>query len=290
VALIRTGCPIWTHEQWFGSLFPANTLKEQSLATYARHFNSVEGNTSFYHIPDEKTIRRWAEQVPNDFRFTFKFHRSISHDKKLLNIKDELHLVLNRMALLEDKLGCLILQLPASFSPSQLGTLTHFIQLLPKNFRYAIEVRHLGFFDKSDNEKAFNQLLIEHNINRAIMDTRALFACPANGDKIIEDAHRKKPRVPTNVIATSDTPLVRFVGHPVIQTNKPFYTPWIHKTKQWLDEGKSPYLFFHMANTVDAPWLAEAFFNDFKQLYPNTLIPSMILPKTHNNQLDIFGA
>jgi hypothetical protein len=44
-----------------------------------------------------------------------------------------------------------------------------------------------------------------------------------------------------------------------------------------------------MANTFDAPWLAEAFFNDFKQLYPNTVIPSIVLPKTHNNQLDIFG-
>ena len=172
---IKTGCPIWTHEQWFGSLFPANTAKEQSLATYAQHFNSVEGNTSFYHIPDAKTVTRWSEQVPNDFRFTFKFHRSISHDKKLLNIQDDLHLVLNRMALLEDKLGCLMLQLPASFSPSQLGSLAHFIKLLPKDFRYAIEVRHLGFFDKSDNEKALNQLLIENNINRVIMDTRALF-------------------------------------------------------------------------------------------------------------------
>jgi hypothetical protein len=44
-----------------------------------------------------------------------------------------------------------------------------------------------------------------------------------------------------------------------------------------------------MANTVDAPWLAEAFLNDFKQLYPNTVIPSLALANTHNNQLDIFG-
>ena len=121
------------------------------------------------------------------------------------------------------------------------------------------------------------------------MDTRALFACPANGNKILEDAHRKKPKVPTNVIATSNTPLVRFVGQPNIHANKVFYTPWIHKTKQWLDEGKSPYLYFHMPNTFDAPWLAEAFFNDFKQLYPNTPKPSMALPKNHINQLDIFG-
>ncbi|AGH46172.1 DUF72 domain-containing protein [Paraglaciecola psychrophila] len=289
MSLIRTGCPTWTHEQWFGSLFPANTAKERSLEAYAKYFNSIEGNTSFYHIPDEKTLQRWADQVPNDFRFTFKFHRSISHDKKLLNIEDDLHLVLNRMALLGHKLGCLMLQLPASFGPQQLDTLAHFIRLLPSDFRYAVEVRHLGFFDKSNNEKALNQLLIENNINRVIMDTRALFACTANGDKIIVDAQRKKPKVPTHVIATSDTPLVRFVGHPIIQANKPFYTPWIHKTKQWLDEGKSPYLFFHMANTFDAPWLAEAFFSDFKKLYPDTPIPSIPLPKMHINQLDIFG-
>jgi uncharacterized protein YecE (DUF72 family) len=289
MSIVRTGCPIWTHEQWFGSLFPANTAKDQSLEAYARYFNSVEGNTSFYHIPDEKAVKRWAEQVPSNFRFTFKFHRSISHDKKLQNIKEDLQTVLNRMALLKDKLGCLMLQLPASFSPNQLDTLAQFIQLLPSDFEYAIEVRHLGFFDKSDNEKRLNQLLIENNINRVIMDTRALFSCPANGDNIIQDAQRKKPKIPTNVISTSEAPLVRFVGHPVISANKPFYTPWLHKTKQWLDEGKSPYLFFHMANKVDAPWLAEAFFTDFKQLYPDYPIPSITLPKNHINQLDIFG-
>jgi uncharacterized protein YecE (DUF72 family) len=286
---IKTGCPMWNHEQWYGSLFPAKTTKDKSLAAYAQHFNSVEGNTSFYHIPDEKTVRRWAEQVPSDFTFTFKFHRSISHDKKLQNIESELDLVLKRMALLEDKLGCIMLQLPASFGPKKFSALTFFVNQLPKDFNYAIEVRHLGFFDKSDHEKALNQLLIENNINRVIMDTRALFSCPANGNPIIEEAHRKKPKVPTNVIATSNTPLVRFVGHSDLPANKPFYTPWIHKTKQWLDEGKSPYLFFHMANTYDAPWLAEVFFNDFKLLYPECPVPLISLPNPQTDQLDIFG-
>jgi uncharacterized protein YecE (DUF72 family) len=86
-----------THEQWFGSLFTANTAKERSLEAYAKYFNSIEGSTSFYHIPDEKTLQRWTDQVPNDFRFTFKFHRIISHDKKRLNIEEDLHLILRRL-------------------------------------------------------------------------------------------------------------------------------------------------------------------------------------------------
>lgn len=83
-----------SHENWFGSLFPAKTSKDKSLAAYAQHFNSIEGNTSLHHIPDEKTVRRWNEQVPSDFRFTFRFHRSISHDKKLVNVNDDLTRIL----------------------------------------------------------------------------------------------------------------------------------------------------------------------------------------------------
>lgn len=290
VQKIQTGCPIWSHEQWFGSLFPANTSKDRALEAYAQHFNSVEGNTSFYHIPDEKTVNHWADCVPDDFRFTFKFHRSISHEQQLKDVAEQTNHVLKNMALLEQKLGCLMLQLPASFGPEKLAYLADFIQHLPTEFQYAVEVRHLGFFDKDDNEKRLNQLLIENNIDRVIMDTRALFACPANGNAITEDAQHKKPKVPTHVIATSNTPLVRFVGHPVIEENKRFYTPWIHKTKQWLDEGKSPYLFFHMANKIDAPWLAEAFFKDFTQLYPDISVPSIKLPNNNVDQLDIFGA
>ena len=73
MTLVRIGCPIWTHDQWFGSLFPANTAKEKSLAAYAHNFNSVEGNTSFYHIPDEKTVMRWGEQVSKDFVLPLSF-------------------------------------------------------------------------------------------------------------------------------------------------------------------------------------------------------------------------
>lgn len=287
--MIYTGTPIWTHDAWFGSLFPAFLPKDRALAQYAQHFNSVEGNTSFYHIPDEKTVKRWAGLVPDEFRFIFKFHQSISHDKKLRNIDAELAVVLERFSLLGNKLGGLMLQLPASFGPENLEVLSQFIERLPVELPCAVEVRHLKFFGKDSHEKAFNKLLMEKQINRVIMDTRALFSCPANGDAIIEAAHRKKPRVPVNVIATANQPVVRFVGHPELARNASFYQPWIHKAKQWLDEGKSPFLFFHSANQIDAPWLAEFFFRDFKAVYPHVSIPEVNLPKRHVQQMDIFG-
>ncbi len=87
MTLVRIGCPIWTHDQWFGSLFPANTAKEKSLAAYAHNFNSVEGNTSFYHILDKKTVMVWGEKVSKDFRLTFKFTGVTGKNKKLFNFK-----------------------------------------------------------------------------------------------------------------------------------------------------------------------------------------------------------
>ena len=288
--MIYTGTPIWTHDQWFGSLFATSLPKDRALAQYAKFFNSVEGNTSFYQLPDEKTLNRWAQLVPAHFRFTFKFHQSISHEKKLHNVEAELALALERFSVLGEKLGCLMLQLPASFGPESLERLSAFLKQLPKALCSAVEVRHLGFFDKGDKERDFNKLLVDNGVNRIIMDTRALFSCPANGDAIIEAAHRKKPRVPTNVIATSQWPIVRFVGHPVLENNARFYLPWIHKTKQWLDEGKTPFLFFHSANQIDAPWLAEAFFKDFEAAYPEVRLPTLRLPKRTSSQLDIFAS
>ena len=71
------GCPQWQHPGWNGRL-PAG---ESPLERYSRVFNSVEGNTSFYATPSRKQCEQWRAQVPEDFRFLFKFPRQITHDR-----------------------------------------------------------------------------------------------------------------------------------------------------------------------------------------------------------------
>ncbi len=280
---------MWAHPAWKFSLFAAKHQSESDLSHYATLFNSVEGNTSFYHLPTEQSMLQWAQTVPENFRFTFKFPQQLSHQSNLLSEPHLLDLAIQRFSLLENKLGCLMLQLPASFSPNRLDELGDFFKALPTQFNYAVEVRHLGFFDKSDNERRFNQLLSEFGINRVIMDTRGLFACQDTQDPVVKDVQQKKPKVPTNVIATADQPIIRFVGHPELDENIRFLTPWIHKIKDWQDEGKTPFLFFHMPDNSMAPWLAELFFQHYRLHYPDALTPNLKLPAHSSTQMNMFS-
>ena len=79
------GCPEWSRPEWKGGLLPARTRSKDFLAGYARVFNTVEGNTTFYALPRPDVVERWKESTPPSFRFCFKFPRSISHDRKLEN-------------------------------------------------------------------------------------------------------------------------------------------------------------------------------------------------------------
>lgn len=262
---------------------------QPDISNYARLFNSVEGNTSFYHLPEQRIIEQWGDNVPADFRFTFKLPRQISHQTDLSQDRDYVKLVLKRFAALEDKLGCLMLQLPASFGPTRLGELKQFFERLPSEFSYAVEVRHMGFFDKSQNEQNFNQLLNTFSINRVIMDTRALFACKHSRDDIVLDVQRKKPKVPTHVVATSQKPIIRFVGHPEMEENIPYLLPWIDKHKLWLEQGLQPFMFFHMPDNAHAPGLAQLFFEQFAMRYPQVVLPEFSLPRNDVSQLNMFN-
>lgn len=170
------------------------------LSQYAQHFNSVEGNTSFYADPSPSTVLRWAQSVPDDFKFTFKFHRRFSHELALSNVQTELTDWLTLFAPLLEKTGQIMLQLPKAFGPNDLPKLAQFISLLPKELTYGVEVRHIEFFKKGEAEVALNQLLIANNINRISMDTRALFAVKPTTEALI-DAQQKKPHLPVMPIS-----------------------------------------------------------------------------------------
>lgn len=231
------------------------------LSQYAEIFNSVEGNTSFYADPSRDTIMRWKEQVNSDFRFTFKIPKRISHQSGLLHYHDELSAWLTLFEPILAQTGSIMLQLPSAFSVDLLPRLANFIQAWPKSIPLSVEVRNLGFFQKDDNERRFNQLLMTHQIDRVMMDTRPLFSEAPTTPAII-DAQQKKPKVPLHVIATGAKPIIRFVGCTILDDNRAFYAPWLSKINAWLEEGKTPYVFFHTADNHDSALLARQFVAD----------------------------
>jgi uncharacterized protein YecE (DUF72 family) len=150
----------WSYNFWKGTFYPQKLPSKQFLTYYADHFNSVEVDATFYRIPNEKTVLNWTKQTPQDFVFSLKFPQIITHVKMLRNCQPETKVFLERTALLEDKLGVLLLQLPPAFGNQKLSALNDFLCNLPKSHRYAVEVRnknllHDGFYSVlRDNEVA----------------------------------------------------------------------------------------------------------------------------------------
>src|SRR5579871_817045 len=79
----RLGTIGFGYDDWSGTFYPPTLKPSHRLAYYARHFNAVEIDTTFHAAPDAGRIRRWAEAVPDAFRFCVKTPKSVTHDLPL---------------------------------------------------------------------------------------------------------------------------------------------------------------------------------------------------------------
>jgi uncharacterized protein YecE (DUF72 family) len=110
---VRIGCAGWSLSSRVADRFPG---EGSHLERYARIFNSVEIDTSFYRPHREATYARWRDAVPDDFRFAVKLPRTITHDQRLAGIETLLDDYLQGVHALRHKLGCLLVQLPPSLA------------------------------------------------------------------------------------------------------------------------------------------------------------------------------
>ena len=198
------GCPSWNEPAWRGSFYPADVRPADTLEHYARVFNAVEGNTTFYARPSVATLQLWAERMPGHFRFCAKLPRDISHEGDL---RDRIGATGEFLRLLEPlgtRVAPLWLQLPASFGPQRLGELADWLDTFSHR-AIAVEVRNAAFFARGEEEKALNRLLHARGVERICLDSRALFACESD-DPAVLHAQSKKPRVPVRPTAFSASP------------------------------------------------------------------------------------
>ncbi len=257
-SLYRLGLPMWSNRQWIGSLFPAGANSKSFLQHYSAVFNAVEGNTTFYATPSEATVASWKAQAQPGFGFSFKLPRKITHDNYLRYCGVELSDFLKRLEPLGESLGAFMIQLPDSFSPGQLPDLQRFLKELPSEYAFSVEVRHRDFFNRSDEEKALNQILYEYEVDRVCFDSRALFSRPAVTEQE-KDAHRKKPRLPVHAIPTAKHPIIRFIGSADFHHNQQYLLPWVNKITEWQKQGITPTVFIHTPDNIGAPEQAAMF-------------------------------
>lgn len=264
------GLTQWQHSAWHDTVL-ARGKHQHILNAYAQHFSSVEGNSTFYGLPKAETVTQWDVESTNNFKFCFKFPQTITHQHQLKHCDTETTEFLNRLSPLEAKLGLLCIQLPEKFDQHALQYLSAFLDSLPSTFEYAVEIRNLCFFNKGDTERAFNQLLLKHNVNRISFDTRALFANSA-ADPISLKAKSHKPQLPVHALATGHSPMVRFISAQKWIDSTSYLQPWIRKAITWMDEGKTPYFFFHTPDNAEAPELANYFVHLLEQHKPGCCI------------------
>ncbi|MBY4679006.1 DUF72 domain-containing protein [Marinobacterium arenosum] len=267
----HVGLPQWNHPHWQQGPFAA-APGHSPLTGYASYFSSVEGNTTFYGLPSADNVARWAEQVPESFRFCFKLPQQVTHIQALRHGDQPMREFFDRLNPLQSRTGLLCIQLPASFGPDQLDTLAAFLQQLPQDWQYSVEVRHPAFFDKSEHERRFNRLLLEQRVNRTLFDTRALFAHPAE-DPVTREAWQQKPRLPLHVIATGQRPMLRFISPLQWPLADAWLAPWLQKVADWIDQGRTPFLFFHTPDNAEAPELARYFVDKLAERRPDLIGP-----------------
>jgi len=157
-ASINIGTSGWNYKHWYGVFYPDKLKQRELLEFYTKYFDTVEINSSFYRLPPPETFGNWADKVPENFLFSVKANRYITHLKRLINVKEALTNFLKSVEKLGKKLGVILFQLPPSFK-YDLERLEGFFKLLPVNFRYAVEFRNKKWF----NEEVYD-LLVKNGI------------------------------------------------------------------------------------------------------------------------------
>jgi uncharacterized protein YecE (DUF72 family) len=142
---VHVGTSGWSYDHWQGLFYPQGLAASQRLAYYQRNFRTVEINSSFYSLPSRATLRHWYQSVADDFVFAVKASRYITHMKKLRDSQRAIKEFLSRVEALDDKLGPILFQLPPRWHINA-ERLAAFLNVLPRDYRYAIEFRDPSWF------------------------------------------------------------------------------------------------------------------------------------------------
>lgn len=139
----------YAYDEWKGVFYPEDVKVKDRLRYFASRFNSVEINYTFRRFPSEKSILNWADQTPEDFRFTLKANQRITHHKRLEDTDEDVRDFLERARLLGPRLGCVLFQCPANLQYDQ-QLIERFVGYLPNDVPCAMEFRNASWREAKD--------------------------------------------------------------------------------------------------------------------------------------------
>lgn len=249
----RLGCAVWAYPGWMGSLYPRGTRSADTLARYVERFETVEGNSMFHALPGPATVARWADTMPDTFRYVPKLPRDVTHAGLMAPTGAHVEAFLELIAPLGARVGAVFAQLPASYAPECLDDLAAFVGAWPADAPpLLVEVRHRRWYEQPVAHD-LARVLVQAGVGRVVIDTRAIFQCDDDPQR---DHPRPKPRLPLAAVATADTCMLRFIGHPDPGENERWLPDWAARLDRWLRQGRDVYAFAHCPQEEHSPFIA----------------------------------
>jgi uncharacterized protein YecE (DUF72 family) len=231
---IRVGTSGWMYKAWHSKFYPAE-LKKDFLPYYSRHFNTVEINNSFYHLPPPRNFIKWRNETTSNFVFAVKLSRAITHAKKLIEAEEFTRAFLVNYSALGAKKGPILVQLPPSFKFDAELVAQYFRQAkkiateLGIRVRFALEVRHPSWFLDQNQTMLFDAL-------------KSVRVAP-----VIADSGRF-PGFDPDRNSAGNFVYVRLHGpedFAASQYAKTRLKPWAERVKKWSRSGQDVFFYFN---------------------------------------------
>ncbi|MBO9671053.1 MAG: DUF72 domain-containing protein [Sphingobium sp.] len=143
--MIRIGCSGWNYRDWRGRFYPENMAVKDWFASYARHFDTVEINNSFYRLPQPGTVDKWREQAPPGFCYAVKANRYLTQSKRLKDCEEPMARMMASYRHFGATLGPILYQLPPSLKCDH-ERLEAFLRILPGDAVHIFEFRHQSWY------------------------------------------------------------------------------------------------------------------------------------------------
>jgi len=212
----RIGTSGWVYPHWRGVFYPPGLPQSHWYSHYAKIFDTVEVNYSFYRLPSEEAFDCWREQAPPGFIYAVKANRYITHVKRLKDAAEPLARFLARARRLGEKLGPILWQLPPRWRANP-ERLENFAALLPPDLTHAFEFRDSRWFVEP----------VRRILAFCIFDM---------------------PGLPCPTWVTSDVVYLRFHGSGVVyegRYGREGLQPWAARIREWLCKGRRVYAYFN---------------------------------------------
>ena len=252
---IYVGCAKWNKTD-LKHFYPKGTKDE--LAYYSTQFNSIELNATFYSSPSKEQVKTWKTKTPEGFKFFPKIPNTISHFKRLIEVKKPVEEFCDAIVMFEEKLGMTFLQMHDNFKPKDILRVEQFIKEFPKAVPLAMELRNAEWFEDQKTSDQIYALMQKHGTTNIIVDT-------AGRRDIL------------HMRLTTPMAFIRYVG----SNHESDYSrldEWIERIKAWKKKGlQEVYFFVHQNIEKESPLLATYFIEKLNKAFKLELaVPSKL--------------